>query len=54
MNESDERERKTIRRRVYDSINVLIALGKIKKDHKLLYVESIDRKMGQEIIDIKR
>jgi len=39
---------------VYDSINVLIALGKIKKDHKCLYVESIDKKIAGEIIEAKK
>lgn len=39
---------------MYDSINVLIALGKIKKDHKFLYVESIDRKIGEEIVAVKK
>jgi len=45
----DEKERKTIKRRVYDSINVLIALGKIKKEQKWLYAEPTDPTVGQEI-----
>jgi hypothetical protein len=39
---------------VYDSINVLIALGKIKKDRKNLYLESIDKKIAEEILEAKR
>ena len=49
----DEKERKTIKRRVYDSINVLIALGKIKKEQKWLYVEPADPTLGLEIIKAK-
>jgi len=33
---------------------VLIALGKIKKNRKSLYVESIDRKIGEEIVLAKK
>jgi hypothetical protein len=39
---------------VYDSINVLIALGKIKRTQKYLYVESIDRRIGEEIVTAKK
>lgn len=39
---------------MYDSINVLIALGKIKKEKKWLYMESIDQKIGEEILVAKR
>jgi hypothetical protein len=49
-----EKERKTVKRRVYDSINVLIALGKIKKDRKWLSVQQEDSKIGQEIVDAKK
>ena len=49
-----EKERKTIKRRVYDSINVLIALGKIKKERKWFYAQSIDHTLSHKIIDTKR
>ena len=54
MESIDEREKKTIKRRVYDSINVLIALGKIKKDQKWLYVEQAEGSIGEEIVAAKK
>ena len=51
--ETLEKERKTIKRRVYDSINVLIALGKIKKERRYLEVASMDRQIGQEMALLK-
>ena len=39
---------------MYDSINVLIALGKIKKDQKWLYVEQAEGSIGQEIVAAKK
>ena len=49
-----EKERKTVKRRVYDSINVLIALGKIKKERKWLSVSGSGQKVGEEMIEVKR
>jgi DUF438 domain-containing protein len=49
-----EKDKRTIKRRVYDSINVLKALGKIKKDKKMHFMESIDRKIGLEIVSAKK
>lgn len=49
-----EKEAKTVKRRVYDSINVLIALGKIKKEGKWLFMKAIESKVGEEIIEAKK
>ena len=43
-----------MKRRVYDSINVLIALGKIKKEKKWLSVQQSEQTQGREIILAKR
>lgn len=49
-----EKEAKTVKRRVYDSINVLIALGKIKKEGKWLFMKAMESKVGEEIIEAKK
>jgi len=48
-----EKERRTIKRRVYDSINVLIALGKIRKDKKWLSISSSNPEVDHELIKAK-
>ena len=47
-------DRKTIKRRVYDSINVLIALGRIKKEKRWLVVDDKQENSGEEIIAAKK
>jgi hypothetical protein len=49
-----EKERRTIKRRVYDSINVLIALGKIKKEKKWLSVPPSSTAIDLELIKAKQ